>query len=423
MFFGITRYSLFSPGSGSWKTTRSGVFKTEDEYMSYLFSDARMNIRQHMFLDRSVPVLASMAKRHDYRHFVLYSDVLPAQHKEFLLAACAKHPFLIPLEWSKPVSGSGITEVRPAMEEFLRSRYSSGDGLQPVAWFRLDDDDVLAADYLDRLEPYRRLDFVDKAVSFGLGLTAYKTNNDLVNLREYYYPKSAQGMAFITLYNSAQGSLCAPAPGPHPSVDRVMPTMVDSRNHMFFQMRHADQDSTLNETVHERIAESLARLEKLPPLEAGQLSPERWPTLAPVLAAGEKAGTRQTLSADEGVGPFKLKRDAPARFDVQAASGFVELEFTYSSPQRVVGQFVAVSYNMNGPEETDWAAYGLRKSSERGLFRTAAGRGSTGVVRQTLLVPEGAAVNGIEMRAIGSHTSPITITVTSLRQLDLALTD
>ena len=423
MFFGITRYSLFSPGSGSWKTTRSGVFKTENEYMEYLFSDARMGIRQHMFLKRSVPVLADMAKKHDYRHFVLYSDVLPEQHKETLLAACSEHPFLIPLEWSKPVSGSGITEVSPTMEEFLLNRYSSGDGLQPVAWFRLDDDDVLATDYLDRLEPYRRLDFVDKAVSFGLGLTAFKTNTDLVNLREYYYPKSAQGMAFIALYNPANGSLHAPAPGPHTSVDRMMPTIVDSRNHMFFQMRHADQDSTLNETVHERIAESVARLENLPPMEAGQLSPERWPTLAPVLVAGETTGTRQTLSADGGFGPFKLKKDAPAQFDVQASSGFVEVEFTYSSAQRVSGQFIAVSYNLDGPEETNWAAYGLRKSSERGLFRTAAGRGSTGVVRQTLLVPEGAKVNGIAMRAIGGHTSPITITVTSLRQLDLAPTD
>jgi len=202
--------------------------------MDYLFSDARLSIRENMFLQYSVPVLAQMTKTHDYRHFVLYSDVLPEKHRKTLLDACREYPFLVPVEWSQPVSGPGISEVRGAMEEILRSRYSPADGLQPVAWFRLDDDDVLAADYLDRLEPYRRLDFVDKAVSFGLGLTAFKTNRDLVNLREYYYPKSAQGMAFIAMYDPAEATLRAPAPGPHTTIDRSMPTIIDSRNHMFF---------------------------------------------------------------------------------------------------------------------------------------------------------------------------------------------
>lgn len=421
MFFGITRYSLFSPGSGSWKTSRSGVFKTEDDYKEYLFSDTRLAAREQMFLQRSVPVLSRMAERHDYRHFILFSDTLPEPYKQNLMNACEEHPFLVPVEWSKPVSGAGIDEVVPQMEAILQERYESVDGLQPVLWFRLDDDDVMAADYMDRLEPYRRLEFVDKAVSFGLGLTAFSTGTELVNLREYYYPKIALGLAYVVLYNAHEGTVRAPAAGPHTSVDRDMPTILDSRQPMFFQVRHADQDSTLSETANERIADSVARLEKLRPMDAGQLSPERWPTLAPVLAAGEQAGTRHLISPETRMAPFKLSKQSPARFQIEAATGLVELEFNYHSPQRLAGNFIAVSYDVDGPEDTDWSAYGLRKSSERGLFRTASGRGSTGVVRQTLLVPEGSTIRGIAMRAIGAHSSPITINVTSLRHLDLAL--
>ena len=58
-----------------------------------------------------------------------------------------------------------------------------------------------------------------------------------------------------------------------------MPTILDSREHMFFPVRHGDQDSTLNETPHERVAASLARLDKLPAVRAGRRFREKWPTL------------------------------------------------------------------------------------------------------------------------------------------------
>ena len=153
--------------------------------------------------------------------------------------------------------------MKPLIEQDLAGKVGADDGVQPVAWFRLDDDDVLAADYLTRLETYRTLDHVGMAVSFGLGLTAYKADHELVNLREYYHPKSAQGMAFISAFDPGQGRLHIKTPGPHDGVDQVMPTILDSREHMFFQVRHGDQDSTLNSTPYERIAASLARLDKL----------------------------------------------------------------------------------------------------------------------------------------------------------------
>ena len=141
--------------------------------------------------------------------------------------------------------------------------------------------------------------------------------------------------------------------------------------------------------------------------------------MAPALLAGERAGTSPTRAAGP-YEPFRLASDPPTHLDIEATSGLVEVTFKYSSTHRVSGQFIAVSYKVDGPPDTDWSAYGLRKNLERGLFRTATGRGATGIVRQTLILPKGSKVNGISLRAIGDRNSTIKITVLSLRNLELS---
>ena len=66
-----------------------------------------------MFFTKSVPALAAMAENHDYKHFVLYSELLPERHKAMLFAAAAEYPFLVPVEWNRRVRGTGIEEVLP----------------------------------------------------------------------------------------------------------------------------------------------------------------------------------------------------------------------------------------------------------------------------------------------------------------------
>ena len=316
MFYGVTRYSLFSPGSQSWKTSRSGAFKTPEDYMQYLFSEQRMQMRADLFLTKSVPALAVMAENHDYKHFVMYSELLPERHKDLLFAAAALHPFLIPVEWNDVVRGSGIEEVRPLIEDDLAAKFNAEDGVQPVVWFRVDDDDLLATDYLTRLETYRTLNHVGMAISFGLGLTAYKGAHELVNLREYYYPKTGAGMAFVSPFDPQTGRLATTTPGPHLGVDRVMPTILDSREHMCFQIRHSDQDSTLNETPHERVVASLARLDKLPVVRAADVSAEKWPTLIEDIVRGEPA--THELSAP-GAEPLRLTEETALNFPLDTA--------------------------------------------------------------------------------------------------------
>jgi hypothetical protein len=394
VFYGVTRYSLFSPGSPSWKTSRSGVFKTPEEYMDYLFSEKRLQMRAELFFTKSVPALAAMAANHDYKHFVLYSELLPEHHKELLFAAAAEHAFLIPVEWNKVLRGTGIEEVTPLIEEDLAGKFQAGDGVQPVMWFRLDDDDVLAADFLTRLEAYRAPNFIGMAISFGLGLTAYRGKRELTNLREFYHPKSAQGMAFVSSFDPDEGRFTVRTPGHHHHVDQKMPTILDSSEHMFFQIRHGDQDSTLNATPHERAAESLARLEKLPVVRAADISAEKWPSLIDDMVSGEL--TLHELSAP-GAEPLRLTEDTVLTFPLEADTGLVEFEFEFESAKNLKGGFAEVSYHLEGADAVDAESLGLKRHSKLGLSRQAWSRKSHGLVRQTVLLPEGVRISGVTL--------------------------
>lgn len=416
VFYGVTRYSLFSPGSDSWKISRSGLFKTRDDYRRYLFSEKRLRLRAELFFSRSVPVLAAMAAEHDYKHYVMYSGLLPDRHKDLLFAAAAGHSFLVPVEWNEVVHGTGIQEVAPLMEKDLAAKFDAGAGVQPVVWFRLDDDDVLAADYLTRLEAYRAPNHIGMAISFGLGLTAYKVQDRLVNLREYYHEKSAQGMAFVSGFDPGTGRLAITVPGPHPRVDRVMPTILDSADHMFFQVRHGDQDSTLNADAHDQAADSLARLEKLPVVRAAGVSAGKWPSLFGDLVAGEPSWHELSLP---GAAPLLLTAETVLRFPLEAASGLVEFEFEFESAEKLTGGFAEISYELQGADAVDAEALGLRRTSRPGLSRQAWSRQSQGLVRQTVLLPEGVSISGITLSGKNRQPGEVFIRLRTPRVLNM----
>ncbi len=414
MYYGVTRYSLFSPGSLSWKTSGGGVFPTPDAYMHYLFSEERLDLRADIFLLRSVPALAKMAEGHDYKHFVLYSALLPKRHQDLLFEAAARYPFLVPVEWNEVVNGSGIEEVHPLIEADLATRTAPDAGLEPVVWFRLDDDDILAVDYLARLESYRTLDHVGMAISFGLGLTAYKVDGGLVNLREFHHPKSAQGLAFVVAFDASAGRLSVTIPGPHHDVDQVMPTILDSREAMFFQIRHGDQDSTLQAKPDQRAVASLARLEKLPAVHAADVVAARWPSLIADLRRGDPDAHELP---PPGAAPLRLTEETALRFpldtqgrlDTQGGAGLVEFEFRFESDLDLDGAFAMVSYEFYDPESVDAEALGLMRSRTFGLCRQAWSRSSSGTIRQCVFLPEGVGLSGVVLR--GKHAQPADVFV------------
>jgi hypothetical protein len=156
-----------------------------------------------------------------------------------------------------------------------------------VVQFRLDDDDLLAADFLDRLAAYATPHDRGRAVSMAVGYSAVFDEGTLGSVHEVRRVFGAQGLAYIGHYDADQERLVLNARGAHYLVDRRRPTIVDSRKPAYFQMRHADQDMLSDhETTGDRaatlraISDDLAKRPKVKDLEAVA---ERFPTLRGLL--------------------------------------------------------------------------------------------------------------------------------------------
>lgn len=119
-----------------------------------------------------------------------------------------------------------------------------------VATVRLDDDDAISSDYLSQLENYLDIKYAGFAISFGMGLSAlYSSDKKKIDdIREYYYPKIAIGLAYLNIYcPESKGFRYLPHNvyrlGKHSQCDRRCPVIVDSRKSSFIRTIHRSSDT------------------------------------------------------------------------------------------------------------------------------------------------------------------------------------
>lgn len=95
MFVGQTRFSIYNPGSGAWKSSSKTDSNTEDDFAEYLYSDSRLAPRAEIFFNYSLPMLAQAAERHRLLHIISYSSNLPEKYRDQLKSAALAHPFIV----------------------------------------------------------------------------------------------------------------------------------------------------------------------------------------------------------------------------------------------------------------------------------------------------------------------------------------
>lgn len=223
-FIGQTRFSLYTPKSNAWNI--SGF--TEEEYIKHLFSDERMAVRARIFGEISVPMLAKMKKDFDYYHIVSYSSIMPEKWKKLLVDLKNKYPFIYLHEADK--------EQDNPISIILKDKPNG-----TVAFFRLDDDDLLSVNFLSSLSKYNSLPFQNMAISFGKGFTGYYKENKFVDFRECKQRFIAIGQAYIGNY--IDGKLELPTIHSHHNLDEKYPVIVDSQEPMYIHTHHASQDT------------------------------------------------------------------------------------------------------------------------------------------------------------------------------------
>lgn len=273
-FRAVVRFSLIDHDWKGWRATNTGAFTSPEDYRDSIWGDRRMETRFRIFA-LAVPVYQSMARDHDFRVLVQYSPDLPERHLSRLRALATGHDVL------RLVPTPRVRDAREAVERDLREEGRTA----PVVMLRIDDDDLLAGDFLDQLVPYIVPAHMGWVVSLGRGLVAQDSDQGLRNFRELSLPFNSMGQAYLGRYERRRGRLELSSTFSHRQVHRYVPSIVDSRTISWVQVWHADQDTRVG-TDPDRMARKMAtQLRKMPwPQDDIADLTAKFPTIEPDLA-------------------------------------------------------------------------------------------------------------------------------------------
>lgn len=361
LFLGHTRFSIDAYGSAWFNATRrrpSGLelFSSREEYLEWLYDADRLERRARILIDWSLPQLERAAQQaeaagHRVRHVVSYSPTLPDAFQQQLRAAEERFEFL-ELHEADGVVDAFLPPEALTRQILGQEQLSAGEAF---AAYRLDDDDVLSADYFSLVEPYVSEANVGFRVSMALGVSGLYRNGKLYSARETYYPKISMGMVSVCSWDEA-GELVVPeryvdiSQDNHDFADRAAPVITDARQPAFLRILHATQSGVLHRTRHlnrQWYSDALSRIRHAPPAEVSVLE-EKFPVLAEAMSTshGEPEETRELLSE-----PLVLGEDR-VPFEVDLQGPFV-LEVEFATEEEAIGQDVAVKWQVEGSDDAD----------------------------------------------------------------------
>ena len=276
-FFGQTRYSLYIPDSGAWRASSAGG-QGIGEYQDYLYAPERLEFRDKIFTEFTVPALADAAEKHDVWHIVSYSESLPEKYVESLKRTADKFPFLVLQELA-----DGVGDWGPS-ERIIKEKMASGG---VFGRYRLDDDDVLSKHYFDLVERFVKPEYVGMVVSLPRGIEAIYSNGHYFNFREAHVPMNSMGMLYVSEL-SEQGTIRAPRAGAHDKADRLAPVIMDASEIGYLRTNHGGQDNLLRhqaEIVSDRL---VTNMDKFPAVPSTDLIRKNFPSVAPKVLSDEK---------------------------------------------------------------------------------------------------------------------------------------
>lgn len=239
--FIITRYSVITGG------VKIADGRSPDEIKQILFSKERLDSRFALFSKITAPSLIAQKPCNANLHFViLTSDELPVEHREKLdaqLIAIEKKSSFKCSVISIPAGGPLNKHINSFLDENLGGKLNHA-----YATVRMDDDDGIASSYCARLCGYLERGVVGFPISFAYGFEGMfdEATETFSNIRHWYYPKIALGLAFTNNYSD--GAYLYPdksvySLGSHTRIDIKHPIIIDALAPAFFRTVSTHNDS------------------------------------------------------------------------------------------------------------------------------------------------------------------------------------
>lgn len=393
-FFGVTRFSVYAPGSGAWKLSKDDI--SEQEYLANLYSDDRLSVRFDIFTERALPAYQKMSIGRNYRHIVQYSDLMPEKWKAKLFQCAIDFPVIL-LQEVKHTTAS----VDAMLLELRNKEALSG----VVVWFRVDDDDLLSADYLDQLDQYAKSHFSGMAVSFGSGITAAYTNGVFKNFRLIRKHLMSQGQAYIGRYDASERRLIFPKATDHTKTDTVNPVVIDSRKPAYFWVHHDSQDTSADINKNLAISKIDSLLAGLPRLKMHEDYALLFPTIYADICADQLAGAEiYSLPAD-----LKLTKGG-FKHSVSIPSGWMNFKYIAHTEGGGAYNDGIICFELEGGELISEIP-GLNRSSNSniGWYRYLASEQGEEVREFDIKLPEGVVCTGFYIKAWLSKDNAVTL--------------
>jgi len=244
--FIIVRYSLLTSDGSAWIIGR----QERNSYIESLFSPDRLAIHEFLFENVALPSIASQSfkpTKDNVTMVILTSEDLPRINFNNLIRITSPYDWILVKRMTSQKTQSEI------IEEAIMEQLERFDEEVCYCTIRLDDDDALRRNYLERVSRYCDRIFAGHALSFGKGVVGIYNNDyrKFEEFYEYYEINNAQGLCFINIYDPTTQStihkyLTVYHVGNHRKTDQRVPTIVDSRSAMYIRTVHQASDTYNN---------------------------------------------------------------------------------------------------------------------------------------------------------------------------------
>lgn len=240
----IIRYSVLIENSKGWQIADEDL----EIYRNKLFNAERLKQRFDLFERITLPSLLNQTKplSSDWIKVVIVSsESLPLWNKQKIEELVSNHNWLyidyLPVE-DRDISRFLWKDLEKEQEDILFSTV------------RLDNDDALANNFFESMNPYFKKENVGFGLSFGSGYAGFY-NFELGRYEkvvDYYSPKVAIGLSHFNIYKADSKTFVSNKiktiyhARKHVTVDLYIPLILDSRESMFIRTMHNNSDSSNN---------------------------------------------------------------------------------------------------------------------------------------------------------------------------------
>lgn len=222
-----------------------------DEHVASILNHDRLAFRSNLLINGIFHQLSKQTLKADeswFRLIVATSSLLPVEFKERLYSEARKYPWLRVIE-KDPEEWVGAEKlINSALIEM------TGDLIQseqlPFLSFRLDDDDFIPVDYLERCKLHIVANNINKFLTFKNGAKVLwsKESGKICNFEKLERPFIAIGLGAVCSYDPSKKVISSKVKSvfagiSHYEIESSHEVIIDDSDGMFIWSHHSSQDT------------------------------------------------------------------------------------------------------------------------------------------------------------------------------------